>query len=327
LQDRISILGLSSFFEITKDSIKNRYGSEFIFRGLRNNAPEIKSMEGLTYVWCEEAEKITEESWSTLIPTVREEGSEIIISFNPENEKSPTYKRFVLNPPPDCLIAFLNYSDNEYFPSVLRKEMEYDKRTDYEKYLHVWEGQVKKYGEACIFHNKIFVEEFDSPEDAQFKFGADWGFSVDPTVLQRCFIRDNCLYLDHEFYAHGVELTELEAGFNSVPGSRKWKIVGDSERPDTISYMRRLGFNIVGAEKGKGSVEDGIEFLRGFEKIIIHPRCKGAIDNFTNYRWKQDKITNEILPIPMDASNHTPDAVRYALESYIKARDANIRWL
>jgi len=205
--------------------------------------------------------------------------------------------------------------------------MEYDKRTDYEKYLHVWEGQVKKYGEACIFHNKIFVEAFESPEDAQFKFGADWGFSVDPTVLQRCFIRDNCLYLDFEFYAHGVELTELEVGFSSVPGSRKWKIVGDSERPDTISYMRRLGFNIVGAEKGKGSVEDGIEFLRGFEKIIIHPRCKGAIDNFTNYRWKQDKITNEILPIPLDASNHTPDAVRYALESYIRAKDVNIRWL
>ena len=327
LCDRIEVLQLTPFYDIKKEGIYSKMGSEFLFKGLRHNITEIKSTEGIDICWVEEAEKVSAYSWDVLTPTIRKDNSEIWISFNPEEEKGITYQRFVVHPPPDSICEHLTYKDNPFFSEALRKEMEYDKRTDYEKYLHVWEGQVKKYGEACIFHNKIFVEEFDSPEDAQFKFGADWGFSVDPTVLQRCFIRDNCLYLDFEFYAHGVELTELEAGFNSVPGSRKWKIVGDSERPDTISFMRRLGFNIVGAEKGKGSVEDGIEFLRGFEKIIIHPRCKGAIDNFTNYRWKQDKITNEILPIPMDASNHTPDAVRYALESYIKARDVNVRWL
>lgn len=327
LCDRIEVLKLEPFYDIKKEGIASKCGSEFIFKGLRHNITEVKSTEGIDIVWCEEAEKISEYSWEVLIPTIRNDGSEIWVSFNPEEDKSATYRRFILNPPPSCISAHLTYKDNPFFSEALRKEMEYDKRTDYEKYLHIWEGQVKKYGEACIFHNKIFVEDFESPEDTEFKFGADWGFSVDPTVLQRCFIKDNILYLDYEFYAVGVEITELEAAFDTVPGSRKWKIVGDSERPDTISFLRKKGFNIVGAEKGKGSVEDGIEFLRGFEKIIIHPRCKGAVTNFMNYRWKQDKITNEVLPVPMDASNHSPDAVRYALESYIKSKEVNIRWL
>jgi phage terminase large subunit len=91
--------------------------------------------------------------------------------------------------------------------------------------------------------------------------------------------------------------------------------------------MSRKGFNIRGSKKGKGSVEDGIQFLRGFEDIIIHPRCRGAIDNFTNYKWKQDRISQEVLPIPADGSDHWPDAARYALEDFIKNKEANIRWL
>ena len=91
--------------------------------------------------------------------------------------------------------------------------------------------------------------------------------------------------------------------------------------------MRQKGFNIVGALKGKGSVEDGIQFLRSFEKIIIHPRCKGAIDNFGNYKWKQDKITQEVIPVPAEGSDHWPDSARYGLEDYIKAKEPMIRWL
>jgi phage terminase large subunit len=327
LTDRINELGLSDYFIITQDSIKSRYGAEIIFRGLKNNVSEVKSLEGIKIAWIEEAEKVSEESWQVLVPTIREENSEIWVSFNPESEESPTYKRFVVSRRDDSAVGFLNWQDNEYFPEVLRKEMEYDRRVDYEKYLHVWEGQVKRYGQACIFGGKVRVEEFETPEGVQLYFGADWGFSVDPTVLGRMWIKENKLFIDYEFYAVGVEINELERAFDSVPGSRKWKITGDSERPDTISHMRNKGFNIVGAKKGKGSVEDGIQFLRGFEEIIIHPRCRGAVDNFNNYKWKQDKITQAILPIPAEGSDHWPDAARYALEDYIKAKIATIRWL
>lgn len=327
LSDRISALGWDEYFNIQRESIESNTGSEFLFKGLRHNISEIKSTEGIDICWVEEAEKVSKDSWEVLIPTIRQEGSEIWVSFNPESDKSATYERFIKNPSPEVAAACLTWKDNKYFPKVLMRELEYDRKVDFEKYQHVWEGQVKKYGEACIFKNKIVVEEFETPADTQFYFGADWGFSNDPTVLGRMWIKDNRLFIDYEFYAVGIEINELERAFDTVPESRKWKITADSERPDTISFMHRKGFNIVGAEKGKGSVEDGIQFLRGFEQIVIHPRCRGAVDNFTNYKWKQDRITQEILPIPADGSDHWPDSARYALEGYVKAKEPMIRWI
>ena len=327
LSDRIEAINHSAYFTIQKEGIASNCGSEIIFKGLRHNISEIKSTEGIDICWVEEAEKVSDESWTTLIPTIRKPNSEIWVSFNPEDEKSATYKRFIKNPPPECQSSFLTYNDNYFFPEVLRKEMEYDKRVDYEKYLHVWEGQIKRYGEALILGKKVKVEEFETPAGTRFFFGADWGFSNDPTVLGRMWIKENKLFIDQEFYAIGIEINELERAFDTVPESRRWRIIADSERPDTISFMQRKGFNIVGAQKGKGSVEDGIQFLRGFEEIIIHPRCRGAVDNFSNYKWKQDRVTGEILPIPADGSDHWPDTARYALEDYIKAKEPMIRWL
>lgn len=318
LVDQIHELKLTNQFLILRDAIRSLSGSEFLFKGIRHNIAEIKSTEGITICWAEEAEKISEESWSILIPTIRREGSEILISFNPEDENSATNKRFIQNTPPDSAKAEVNFVDNPWFPEVLRKEMEYDKRVDYEKYEHVWLGKPKKYATALIFRGKVFVEEFATPEGIELYYGADFGFSVDPSVLVRMFIQDNKLYIDYEAYGVGVEIDDLEQFYDSVPGSRKWKITADSERPDTISYLSQRGFHIIGAEKGKGSVEDGIEFIRAFEAIIIHPRCRGAADNFLNYKWKQDRITEEILPIPASGSDHVPDACRYALERFIK---------
>lgn len=327
LTDRIHALQLDAFFVIERESIRSRVGSEFIFKGLRHNISEIKSTEGIDICWVEEAEKVSKDSWDILIPTIRKKGSEIWVSFNPENEKSATYQKFVKNPPPDCLSAFINYTDNKFFPDVLRQELEYDKRVDFEKYRHVWGGEIKRYADSLIFLNKFRVEDFETPEGVTLLFGADFGFSQDPSVLGRMFIKDKKLFIDYEAYGHGVEIEELPAFYDSVPESRRWKIIADSERPDTISFLRQKGFIIEGAKKGKGSIEDGIQFLRAFEEIIIHPRCKHALDNFSNYKWKQDRITNEILPIPAEGSDHWPDAARYALEDYMKSRIPQVQWL
>ena len=335
LSDQIGILELSQHFNVRADTISGRSGSEFIFKGLRQNIGEIKSTEGIDICWVEEAAKVSTNSWDVLIPTIRKDDSEILITFNPDGEVDPVYQRFVKNPPPGYISRMVNWRDNPFFPEVLRREMEYCKKVDYDKYLHIWEGQCKGYSEDCIFKGKVLVEEFETPvgEDptvsiVQFYFGADFGFSVDPSVLVRMFIKDRTLYIDHEAYGHGVEIDDLHQFFSTVPGSDKWKIIADSERPDTISFLSQPhvgrdgveypGYNIVGAEKGKGSVEDGIQFLRGFEKIVIHPRCKGSKDNFENYRWRRDRITDEILPIPKEGSDHAPDATRYAMEPYIK---------
>ena len=322
LCDRIREMKLDRFFTITQDTIKSIYGSEIIFRGLKTNPSEIKSLQGISICWVEEAEKVSEESWNILIPTIREPNSEILISFNPESEDSPVLKRFVRTEREDSISALLNFDQNDLFPEVLRKEMEYDKANDYEKYMYVWEGNPKRYGQSVIFKNKLRIEEFDeaNPDETQFYFGADWGFGADPSCLVRLFIKDRTLYIDKEFYGYAIEIDDLPRCFDTVPKSRDYRILGDSSRPDTISYMSNHGFNCEGAEKGAGSVEDGIEFLKNFEAIIIHPTCTGAISDFSNYRWKVDRITGEVLPIPLDKSNHAVDAARYALEPYMKAK-------
>ena len=151
LCDRITALGLDDYYLIQKDSIMSTSGSEIIFKGLRHNIVEIKSTEGIDICWVEEAEKVSEDSWIVLIPTIRKNGSEIWVSFNQEAKDSATRKRFILNPAPFCISAHLTYRDNEYFPDVLRQEMEYDREVDPEKYEHVWEGGLKKYHEALIF--------------------------------------------------------------------------------------------------------------------------------------------------------------------------------
>lgn len=323
LSDRIQALGLSDYFTIQRDLITSKCGSEIIFKGLRHNIAEIKSTEGIDICWVEEAEKVSEESWITLIPTIRKEGSEIWISFNQESEKSATRERFITNPAPYCISAHLTYRDNKYFPDVLRKLMEYDRTNDPEKYDHVWEGNLKKYHDALIF-TKVFEEGFEAPKCVQFYYGCDWGFSNDPLALTRMFIVGRVLYIDYEFYAVGVENTELHAAFETIPGIREHVIRADCSRPETISYMNGYGgtrgdtegFDVIG--EGKLTIEEGIQYLRSFEKIVIHPRCKGALEDFSNYRWKQDSKTQEVLTIPVDKSNHTPDNVRYALKPLIK---------
>jgi phage terminase large subunit len=266
----------------------------------------------------EEAQAVNEESWEILIPTIRKEGSEIWVSFNPDREEDATYQRFVVNPPRDCKSVLINYTDNPWFPDVLRREMEYCKEVDYGKYEHVWLGKTVINTEAQVYHDKFEMKDFETPPDSIFYFGADWGFANDPTAITRCFIQDQCLYIDYEAGGVGVEFEELPALFESIPEVHKWQIRADNARPETISYVKRQGFNIVDCPKWKGSVEDGVEYIRSFRRIYIHPRCPRTYNEFKFYSYKQDRNTGEILPIILDKDNHYLDSLRYGLNPYIQ---------
>lgn len=320
--DIIKELGLQKFFQIRQDSIRSSVGSEFIFKGLHNNIREIKSTEGIDRCWVEEAEGVSQSSWDILIPTIRKGNPRFYVVFNPEDENSPTFKMFIKSPMPDSQEIEMNFQDNPWFPQTLRDQMEYDKRVDYEKYEHVWLGKPKKYAHALIFKGKFRSEYFETPPGVQFYYGADWGFSNDPTCLVRMWIRDRKLYIDWEAYAIGIELDDLPEFFSRVPESQRWQIMGDNARPETISHMCRHGYHVEGVEKGKGSVEDGIEFIRSFEEIIIHTRCPNTLSDFNNYKWKVDRLTGLILPVPADGSDHAPDAVRYAVEKIMKNKSS-----
>lgn len=157
-----------------------RSASRFIFKGLCRNEQSVKSTEGIDVCWVEEAQTVSEVSWEVLIPTIRKPGSEIWVTFNPLNADDPTTRRFIENPPPEAYVRKVNYDENPYLPDSLRKELEHDRATDYEKYLHVWEGYPRTVSDAQVFKGRFVVEEFpdDWAEQAdRLFFGADFGFA------------------------------------------------------------------------------------------------------------------------------------------------------
>lgn len=320
LSDIIDKENLHEWLEVKSTEIVGRNGSSFIFKGLAHNIESIKSIEGVDICWVEEAEKVSQRSWDILIPTVRKESSRFIITFNPHLPSDPTYKKFIEHPPPDALVRKVTWADNPYFPEVLRLEMEHLKRVDYDQYLHVWEGHPMTHSDALIFKGKFVVEEFTSSPNEHFRLGTDWGFANDAQTLIQSYVKGQTLFIEHEAYGHGIELSELESFFYSIPNSRHLKIWADNSRPETISFMKNLGWNIEAAPKWSGSVEDGIAFMRSFDKIVIHPRCKNTIKEFETYTYKIDKRTNEIMPVVVDENNHCIDAIRYSLSNLIKRK-------
>jgi phage terminase large subunit len=324
LSDQITALGLDGFYTVKQREITGVNGTLFLFEGLHRNVHKIKSLEGIDVCWVEEATKVTEESWEVLIPTIRKDGSEIWVTFNPDQEEDPVYERFVTNPPPSALVREVSWRDNPWFPATLRAEMEWDRQVDHDKYQHIWEGHCRSFSEAQVFHGKWRTDTFEAPEGVTFYYGADWGFSQDPTALVRCYIHDGVLYIDHEAYGVGVDIDDTPELFAKVPDADKWPITADSARPETISYMQQHGFpRMRRAKKGKGSVEDGVSFLRGFKEIVIHERCKHTADEFKLYSYKRDKLTGDILPVIEDKHNHAIDALRYAVEPVMRQSGAN----
>ncbi len=321
LKEQIDELGLGSFYTVQESVIRGVNGSEFIFSGLRSNVTKIKSMEGIDICWVEEAQMVSAESWGVLIPTVRKDGSEIWVTFNPVNDTDPTYDRFVKKPPPNATVVPIGWEDNPWLPDVLKQEKDYLYSIDPDAADHVWGGKTLRNSVAQVLRGRYAVESFEPGKDWHGPYyGADWGFSVDPTVLMRCWIHNRVLYLEHEAYGVGVDVDDTPKLFESVPASKGHIIRADSARPETISYMRRHGYSrLLGVSKRKGSVEDGVEHLRSYERIVIHPRCHHAAEEARLWSYKVDKLTGDVLPDLVDKHDHCWDAVRYALEPIIRA--------
>lgn len=318
LVSKINSLGLDKYFTITENKISNVSGSEFIFAGLRMNIDSIKSIEGITKCWVEEAQSVSRKSLDILRPTIRAKNSEIIITFNPERDDDPVWQDFIVNPSEHLWVQKVNYNDNPFFPADLEKERAECEKRNPDDYKWIWLGNLRKISDAQIFKNIFEVKEFETPSSARFYHGADWGYAEDPSTLIRCFIEDGCLYIDKECYEKHVELDDLPRFFSRIETARRWPVYGDAARPDIIKHLRRRGYNIRKCDKWQGSVEQGISYIRNFYKVYIHPDCINTINEFERYSWKQDRNTNEILPVPVDKDNHCIDALRYALTKKIK---------
>ncbi|WP_333664711.1 PBSX family phage terminase large subunit [Desulfobacter postgatei] len=318
LDDEIERYGLAQEFDSTLTEIRHRRtGSLFLFAGLRSDPDGIKSTEGVTKCWVEEAHTCSQASLDILIPTVRAEGSEIWFSYNPRFDDDPVHAMFTGDslPPRSCVVD-VQYWDNPWFPEVLREEMIYCKGRDFNKYLHVWEGRTVQQSDEQVMHGVWRVGDVpEPPKDAILRYGVDWGFSTDPIAVTRSWADGTTLYVDHEAGGIGVKLDDIPDLLRQVPGADRWPLLADNSRPETIDYVRDRGFDISGPAKSK--IEDGIEYLRGFD-IVIDPRCKNVINEMIHYRYKKDPHTGKILPIIVDADNHYIDSLRYAHAASLK---------
>lgn len=357
LEDKIRSRGLIHMFRILETHIEvvagAGKGGRIDFQGMQNHtADSIKSLEGYDIAWIEEAQSLSQRSLDLLRPTIRKAGSEIWASWNPAKADDPIEQLLCGDhPPAGAVVVTANYVDNPWFPEELREEMEVDRLRDPDKFNHVWLGQYLKRSSALVFKNWR-IQAFETPSDANRRFGADWGFAQDPTVLVSAFIGrwgpngeaiddpdGKVLFVDDEAWAIECEIDDTPALFagdcpthhadgmlrwtnpnkrRGVKGSLKRRITADSARPETIRHMRRRGFKIIPAIKGAGSIEDGIEFLKSFD-IVVHPRCELTAKEMASYSFKVDKDTEEVLPELADKDNNAIDSLRYAHEGLRRA--------
>lgn len=315
LEQKIEELGVSDLFEITEKEIRcPQSGAIATFKGMQNyNSATVKSLENFDVAWWEEAQVASSRSLEILIPTIRNAGSELLFSWNPESESDPIEELLVHNPPDDAIVVTANWNDNKWFPDELRRDMERDRRINPDKAAHIWDGEYRGQSEARVFRN-FRVGEIEPPEDVVWFYGLDFGFSTDPTACVRFCIMDRILYIDAEAYEVGTPTESLPALISQVPDADRWPMRADNARPETIDYLKRHGFpRIRASAKGKGSVEDGITFLQGMD-IVINPACANTLREFRTYSYKVDKRTNEVLPAIEDKNNHAIDALRYGAE-------------
>jgi phage terminase large subunit len=342
LEDSIGRFKVGHKFKITEREIVGPRDSLIVFRGLQNHtATSIKSLEGFNRAWYEEAQSLSQKSLDLATNTFRTEDSEQWFSWNPDLAKDPVDTFFRENKDdPDFVCVEVNYYDNPWFPDVLRKNMERDRQRDPEKYGHIWLGGYRKNSAAQVFTN-YKVERFDPPPPGtQLYFGADWGMTIDPTVLVVCFIVGRKLYVWREVWELGCGIDKRGALFDKIDPdwsivkvkdpnwksiARKFQITGDSSEPQTIKYLKENGFpRLQPAVKGPGSVEEGVSFLQSYD-IVVHPDCKSpdgishVADELALYSYKVDKKTLAVLPELEDKKNHMIDSLRYALENVRRA--------
>ena len=332
LKERITALGLEDFYQVQQASIVGENGSNFVFKGVRYNVQSIKSMSGLTHLWIEEAQTISAESWQVLIPTIREEGSEVWVTFNPQHRSDVVYQELVEKKRNNAYVERINWDRNPHFPKVLDDERRSLQATDPDAYEHIWEGGFWEKSDAQILNGKWIIEDFEAIEDWDGPYhGADWGFGSDPTTAVKVWIYNRRLYVDRESYAHQLELDDTAAlWIADIPGIDQHVVRADNARPESISHVRRGRREsnvdrgcpaipqLTAVTKWAGSVEDGIAHLRSYDKIVIHPRCKHAIEEARLYSYKVDRLSGDILPIVVDAHQHIWDGVRYAIAPLIQ---------
>jgi len=326
LSDQIVSLGLTEFYDITDRTIRGKNGTEFNFVGLKNNVANVKSYEGVDICWCEEAQSVSSRSWDVLIPTIRKEGSEIWISFNPELETDPTYQRFIIHSPGNAQVQKINWSDNPWFPETLRLEKDALKARDPEAYNMVWEGVCRQTVDGAIFAKEMQMAEltgritrvpYDATKPVHAIFDLGWSDATAVWFLQFIGMETRLIrYFETNQETMSSILSKLQ-GFGYMydtmwlPHDAENKTLAGNGR-SIEEIVRNLGFKtrII----PKVPIVDSINAARTIFSNCYFDRenCEEGLQALRHYRYEVDPDTKMFSRTPLhDQYSHGADAFRY----------------
>lgn len=325
LAAQVEALGMRDFYEVQNRVIQGINGSEFIFAGLRTNTTKIKSFEAVDRVWVEEAQTVSKRSWDILIPTIRKEGSEIWITFNPELESDETYQRFVVNPPWDSRVVKINWDDNRWFPEVLRREKDDARLRDPDGYRNVWEGECRATLAGAIYANELRAAQeegrigsvpYDAAKPVHTFFDLGWADntsiwfaqSVGPELHLIDYYSNTHMPIQH--YIQVLQNRGYVYGTDWLPHDAKAKTIATGRSVEEIMLAAGRKVQIV----PNLSIFDGINAARTvfgrcwFDKA----KCDDGLQSLRRYRYDVDRDSGQLSGKPLhDFHSHAADAFRY----------------
>ena len=317
----ISIWGLTKEFHFNQTDRTMIYkpnGAQFMFSGL-DDVEKLKSIEGVTSIWVEEATELLQEDFEQLDLRLRGDFNclkQIILTLNPISEQHWIKKIFFDDPIEGVFTLKTTYLDNSFIDDEYKMVMENKKKSN-PRYYNIYALGNWGTAEGLIFQN---VEQrlirHSEIENLICLQGLDFGYTNDPSAFSQNYIDiDNKkLYVYDGFYAKGMSNNAISAKLKDMQ-VHKHMTTADSSEPKSIDAIKSKGVRIQGAQKGKDSINSGIDFLLDYE-IILNAHLVEFMTEFNNYSWAIDKKTNKTTNKPVDDFNHFIDCLRYATEKY-----------
>ena len=327
-----SIDWLDDYYDVGEKYIRSKDGNiHYTFSGLRRSLDAIKSKARIVLAWVDEAEAVSDMAWQKLIPTVREEGSEIWVTWNPESKYSATHARFRTDPPKDSKIVELNYTDNPWFPDVLDNERKEDKDKRIGMYEHIWNGGFLVFSEGAYYSTEMRrAKEEDRIGEVRYDRAKsvvtswDLGIGDSTAIWFAQFIGTEIHIIDY-YEASGVGLDHYaivlqEKGYvyeqHILPHDVRVRELGTGKsRLETLDGLGIRNVEIAPDLR----VDDGIQATRSMiDKCWFDAKkCEKGIDCLINYTrdWDENGKTWRVRP-RHDYTSHAADSFRYLAVGY-----------
>ena len=308
MRDFIEILRSHNMYS---EEYHNKSNSEYHLNGnlvefISLDQPQKVRGRKRNLLFINEANELDFEDWQQLVFRTEDK---IILDYNPSDEYHWIYDKVKDREDADFYIT--TYLDNPFLEPSIKAEIERLKDTD-EQYWQIYGLGQKGISKATIFN---FTETNVIPEDAEFvSYGADAGYTNDPTTLVSVYKKDYNLYIKEHLYQTQMTTVDIHNKWKQI-GITREPIYFDSAEPRLIEELRRMGWNVRPSIKGADSVNAGIDLLKRF-KIHIYKDSHNAIQEFRNYKWQEDK-SGKLMNKPVDKNNHLIDATRYATYSVL----------